>query len=126
MIVHNIKKMTDGGIQIDDQELPNKVANGIPMSVEQMRQYLQDFHGIPTIAIREQGSVLVTCPYCDNKHKHDPEQEGHAIAGCIDEFPDGFGIIVNERHFMPSYGYTIYKFRDNNGINELITPVNLR
>jgi len=120
--------MTDGKFREDntqqENDAQNRIANGIPMTAMQMREYLQEYHGIP-IAIREQGSPLVSCTYCYNIHEHDPAEQGHVTAGCIDDNPYGFGIIIGEKHFMPSYGYTIYEFRDNNEVNELITPNNL-
>ena len=41
----------------------NAISDGIPMTLEPIRKYLQDYYGIP-IALREQGVTTVTCPYC--------------------------------------------------------------
>jgi len=120
--------MTDGKFREDntqqENDAQNRIANGIPMTAMQMREYLQEYHGIP-IAIREQGSPIVSCPYCYNNHEHDPAEQAHVTAGCIDDNPNGFGIIIGEKHDMPSYGYTMYKIRSNKEVNKLITPHNL-
>ena len=42
----------------------NFIADGIPMSLEQMREYLQDYYGIP-IAMRKQGTTVVASPFCN-------------------------------------------------------------
>ena len=59
------------------------IADGVPMSLEQMREYLQQHYGIP-VALREQGTNTVQCPYCHGKHH--ATETGHQGAGCKDDF----------------------------------------
>ena len=100
----------------------NLIANGIPMSLEQMREYLHGCYGIP-IAIRKQGTTVVVCPFCNKKHEHEPES-GHHTAGCEDD--DRYiGITIANRQFVPSYGYTIFEYEEGEGNNKLIVPNNL-
>jgi hypothetical protein len=48
-------------------------------------------------------------------------QPGHHVAGCHDDDRfNGIGVVVGNRHFVPNYGYTIYEYREGNGVNELI------
>ena len=97
----------------------NSIANGVPMDLEQMRGYLQENHGI-LIVLRQQGTTRVKCPYCGKMHDHGP-QPGHHVAGCDDnDRNNGVGIVVGERFFVPNYGYTIYEYKEGNGVNELM------
>ena len=43
------------------------IADGVPMNLEQMREYLQEHYGVP-ISLRERGATTVQCPYCHGKH----------------------------------------------------------
>lgn len=87
----------------------NSIADGIPMSLEQMRVYLQEYHGIP-IVLRKQGTTNVKCPYCKKLHDHGP-QPGHHVALCDDNNRMGMGLCVGERYFIPNYGNTICEYR---------------
>jgi hypothetical protein len=59
----------------------NLVADGVPMNLEQMREYLQDLYGFPCV-MRELGTTTIKCPYCGKIHDHGP-QPGHHIAGWV-------------------------------------------
>lgn len=99
----------------------NAIADGITMTLEQMREYLQDYYGIP-IALREQGIMTVTCPYCLKAHEHG-FVTGHEEALC--ENPE-MGLTIGMRNFIPSYGYTIFEYHVNrHGVKELTVPDNL-
>lgn len=100
----------------------NSIAGGIPMDLKQMREYLQEYYGIP-IALREQGARSVSCPYCLKRHRQGPGA-GHRSADC-DDNDRGMKIVIGERHFVPNYGYTIYEYRAHGEVNELIVPENL-
>ena len=92
------------------------------MNLEQMREYLQDYYEIP-IALRQQGTTNIECPYCGKKHDHG-QQPGHHVAGCAgSEY--GTGITVKERFFVPNYGYTIFEYEEGDGVNELTIPPNM-
>jgi len=90
------------------------------MSLEQMREYLQEHYGIP-IALREQGANTVQCPYCHGKHR--ATETGHQEAGCEDDF--GSGIVIGNRHFVKNYGYTVAEYIRGDKANELVVPGNL-
>jgi len=99
----------------------NEIADGIPMTLEQMREYLQDYYGIP-IALREQGVTTVTCPYCLKVHEHGFVTR-HQEALC--ENPE-MALVIGMRNFIPSYGYTIMEYYVNgHGVKELTVPDNL-
>ena len=100
----------------------NSVAGGIPMDLTQMRECLQEHHGIP-VALRQQGTASVKCPHCMKIHHHGP-QPGHHPAGCNDNDHE-MGIVIGERHFHPNYGYTVYECRVCGEVNELIVPENM-
>jgi hypothetical protein len=95
----------------------NSIADGILMSLEQMRLYLQELYGI-SIVVRKQGTTIVKCPCCSKMHDHGPQPEHH-VALCE---VNGIGIVIGERYFVPNYGYTIYEYRERDGVNEFIIP----
>jgi hypothetical protein len=89
-------------------------------NLEQMRMLLQDYHVIP-IALREEGATDISCPFCSKMH-YNPGPPGHHVTGCdADEWQS---IMINERSFVPPYGYTIYEYEDTSlGVRELVmTP----
>ena len=101
----------------------NSIADGIPMSLEQMRLYLQELYGI-SIVLRKQGTTIVKCPCCSKMHDHGPQPEHH-VALCEEADRckvNGIGIVIVERYFVPNYGYTIYEYRERDGVNEFIIP----
>jgi hypothetical protein len=96
----------------------NKIADGIPMSLEQMRIYLQGYHGIP-IVLRQQGTTAVKCVYCGKLHEH-MGPPGHYVAGCDEKDRLNGGVAIGQRYFTNNYGYTVYDYKEAWGINELI------
>lgn len=92
------------------------------MSLEQLRDYLQDYFVKP-IVLRLQGTTTVLCPYCSKLHHH--EHSGRAVAACDEDVRHAVGIIVGTRHFTPNWGYDIYEYRTRMdeasrvGVNEL-------
>ena len=91
------------------------IANGVPMDLEQIRQYLQELYGIP-VALREQGVTVIDCPYCGELHDHGL-QTGHQVASC--DVRHGVGIVLGGRYFSPKYGYRIIRYKEGDEINEL-------
>ena len=51
------------------EERKETTANGITMNLEQVREYLQEYHGIP-IMLRRPGTTSVKCRYCDCLHEY--------------------------------------------------------
>jgi hypothetical protein len=96
----------------------NMIADGMPMNLDQMREYLQEHHGVP-IALREKGKTVIKCPHCQRLHDHGA-QPGHHRALCDDKERDALGLVVGDRCFIPNYGYIIYKYKSSSGINKLI------
>jgi hypothetical protein len=90
--------------------------DGVQMTLEQMRLYLQQYSGYP-IALRQQGATKIACPYCGDEHEHGPEP-GHYVAAC--DKREAL-IVIGTRSFIPNYGYQIisYRVRDD-GNNELL------
>jgi hypothetical protein len=99
-------------------ETKNAIASGTPMSVKQMETYLQDFHGFP-VAVRQQGTNHITCPYCKKHHHHDPGS-GHYEAQCEEENYGTAGIVIGSRSFIPAYGYTIIEYEEVDGVNRIL------
>lgn len=58
----------------------NSIADGIPMTPQQMQIHLQDHCG-PLVVLREQGTTKVKCVCCEQTHEHGPET-GHVETGC--------------------------------------------
>jgi hypothetical protein len=94
------------------------IANSIPMNLEQMRVYLQELHGVPVV-LREQGTTSVKCTYCGKLHEHGGPP-GHYVALCDDMDRFNVGVVVGQRSYIPNYGYTLYDYRENGRVNELI------
>jgi hypothetical protein len=57
-------------------------------------------------------------------HDHGPQpgHSGHYVALCDESDRLLGGIVVDERYFVPNYGYKIYEYRETEGVNELIIP----
>ena len=96
----------------------DKIDDGVPMSLEEMRAYLQGHFGIP-VALGELVTTTVTCPYCQEQHDHEP-QPRHYVAGCATE-QLGITIAKGDRYFVPAYSYSVLEYRDcGGGVNELL------
>lgn len=76
--------------------------DGVPMTTNQMREYLQGYFGSPVV-LRKQGTTSITCPYCLKKHDHGLEP-GHRRPHCDRNDPVN-GLVIGERSFSPAYGY---------------------
>lgn len=97
----------------------NSIADGVPMSLEQMRVHLQECYGIP-IALREQGTTSIRCPYCLKIHEHGP-RPGHQVAACDEgDRYNGIGIVIGDRYFIPNFGYNVLEYMEEDGVNKLI------
>jgi hypothetical protein len=91
------------------------------VTTEQMRHYLQEYHGIP-IALREQGATDITCPFCHKQHFEYPGA-GHHVAQC--EPSEWRPITINGKSYVPGYGYTIYEYYDTPNARKLNVAPNL-
>jgi hypothetical protein len=96
------------------------IADGIPMDLEGMRLYLQNFYSVP-IVLRMQGETAVKCAYCSITHHHGGPP-GHQNALCDEENRCSVGVVIGSRSFHPNYGYDIYEYKVNDRVNELIDP----
>lgn len=97
------------------------IINGRKMSPEEMRTFLQLQLGVP-VAIRSAESPDVTCPYCSEKHFHDPSELGYARAQCAEIFKDSV-ISINDREFVPNYGYILFEYKLKDGTTyQLVSP----
>jgi hypothetical protein len=97
----------------------NVICSGLPMSLDQVQDYLQGYHGIP-IVLRKEGTTSIKCCYCLENHDH-MGPPGRYIASC-DDRNNGSGIVIGERHFIPNYGYKLYDFKERDDVNELLVP----
>lgn len=88
------------------------------MSIMQLKDYLQDSTGVP-VALKEEGTDVVRCPYCNELHFVDAES-GLYVAGCSDDIRSEIGIVIGERSFHPNYGFVVYTYRIQDEVNELI------
>lgn len=81
-----------------------------PMTPSQMQAFLIGFYGIP-IALRKQGDKRIVCPYCKETHIHSLMDRGYVTALCENRENQ---ITVNDRTFLPNYGYTMYEYASTN------------
>lgn len=95
------------------------ICNGVPMSIMQLRDYLQDSTGVPVV-LKEEGTDVVRCPYCNELHFVDAESGLH-VADCSEDIRSEIGIVIGERSFIPNYGFVVYSYRISHEVNELIT-----
>ena len=98
-----------------DQEEP--IADGVPMTLDQMRDYSQHMCGFPVV-LRQKGSKQVMCPHCDKNHTHDPGT-GHHPAQCAEE-DRCKGIVIGDRSFIPACGYTTLECMSEGNVSKLI------
>jgi len=68
----------------------DSVCNGLPMTVEQMREHRQTFCRSPVV-LRKAGVTAVKCPCCGTIHDHGP-QPGCHVPDCADD-DNGAGIL---------------------------------
>jgi len=90
--------------------------------VVEMEHHLRFAYQRP-IALRLKSETAIKCPFFLNLHNHGdtvgyvkPPEE------CIAASP---GLIINDRTFSPSYGYTIMEYEHVNGVYMLSQPPNL-
>lgn len=102
---------------IDSMTADNRIAGGVPMSLEQLRVYLQSHFGKPVV-LRLHGTTGVVCPYCSELHYH--EVPGRNVAGCDEAVRHTMGIVVNDRTYVPNWGYDVFEYVKRKGVNELI------
>lgn len=90
------------------------ICHGVPMTIQQMQENLQQCHGRP-IVLGEQGMTRCTCPHCQKAHESDPGS-GHFNVACEDESRfNGVCVVVGDRRFMASHGVTAMEcIRDGN------------
>lgn len=95
-----------------------------PMGLGQLRDYLEQYFGIP-IGLRRLGTSEVICPFCDEIHGTDV-LSGHQEAGCDPNIRDNIEIYINDRRFIVNYGMTVIDYKeDGKGVKEVIIPPNL-
>lgn len=63
----NINKLKPAMTNEDSGECT--ATDGVPMTTNQMREYLQGYFGSPVV-LRKQGTTSITCPHCLKKHDH--------------------------------------------------------
>lgn len=99
------------------EELPTMM-DGVPMTVDKMCQYLQDYFGKPT-ALRKQGELDYQCPYCQGVHQS--EFAGHVNVECEDESRfNGIWISIGDRTFTAGYGVTVFEYIEDDKGSRLI------
>lgn len=94
------------------------VCSGLPMTVQQMQEYLVERNGVPTV-LRKVGVPSVTCPY-SGKTVEIPPGTSYWKPDWMDTADDYQGIVIGERVFVPSYGFRIYEYKQEKNINTLI------
>lgn len=99
----------------------NKICNGVPMGLEGVRSFLQASRGSPVV-LRKEGTTSVKCVYCGKTHNHHGPP-GHYVAACDEPERFNIGLVVDNRTFVPNYGYTIFDWRKNGKVNELLVPI---
>lgn len=93
------------------------INNGARMSIDQIREYLQQYCGRP-VAMREKGSTMLDkCPYCTRRHESELET-GYQPALCNGD--DSNGITVNGRQFRTGYGLIVFEYETKDDVNEVI------
>jgi hypothetical protein len=79
----------------------------VPMSVEDIRHWMQDFFGKP-VAIRKQGSQTYKCPYCKQVHRC-KTGPGHVQADCKTKNSGG-DMVIGDRYFSAAYGVKVVQY----------------
>jgi len=97
--------------------MESRFANGVPMTLRQMRLYLQDTMGVP-VAIRKVGGTTVECPFCFKLHR--AAATGQQVAACDEATMKGVTLVVGGRSFRPEFGYTVYEYIERPNVNTLV------
>jgi len=93
------------------------IADGVPMTVDQMQRYLQELYGFPVV-LRQQGTTKINnCPCCGESHEHSPETEHHP--GKCEEHERNIMLTIGSRSFVPNYGCTILSYVSDDRVNKL-------
>lgn len=115
----DVKPSTTLATRAEANRNKNVIADGTSMTLRQMREYLQDYYGIP-IALKEEGANAITCPYCGELHY--TARSGHQEAACT---RDTGRIIIGDRYCIQNYGYTVVTYNSAEQRNQVIVPDNL-
>jgi hypothetical protein len=95
-------------IKIHKKTPMTSVTHNLPLSPDDMTNYLIQHHGKPCV-LREEGTNDILCAYCGESHCH-ADAHGHYCAGCAD-YNFGTHITIGSRSFNPAYGYDIYEYK---------------
>lgn len=89
----------------------------------EMAFYLSRLYQRP-ITLRLKSDTTVRCPFCYKSHEHGSNFVGYVKPPeeCISSSP---GLIINDRAFNPSYGYTVIEYDHIEGVYMLSQPPNL-
>ena len=76
------------------------------------------------ITLRLKSDTTVRCPFCFKSHDHGSNVVGYVKPPeeCTASSP---GLIINDRAFNPSYGYTVMEYDHIEGVYMLSQPPNL-
>ena len=70
---------------------------------------------VSPVALRQQGNTVIKCPYCGKMHEH-AGGSGHHEAQCSENVE----ITIDDRSFVPNYGYTIVEYVQKDGVNQIL------
>lgn len=89
----------------------------------EMAYYLSHLYQRP-ITLRLKSDVTVRCPFCLKSHDHGSNIVGYTKPPeeCTSSSP---GLVINDRVFNPSYGYTVMEYDCIEGVYMLSQPPNL-
>lgn len=96
------------------------VFGSAPMNPDQMQTYLQNVYYQKPIALRQQGTAAIKCPYCKKMHHHG--EAGYQAAQCdYNDRQNGVALVIGDRYYSPGYGYIVCEYRPNGkGVMELL------
>ena len=101
-----------------DHDAEDSTSNGVPMTVNQMQDFLIEQTGVPTV-LRKEGSTTITCPYSGRKVEVSPGPGYYKPEGG--DTSDDHGIVIGDRVFTPAYGFKIIEYKQEGNTNALIT-----